>query len=99
MEHVSARINKILSRFMKRYSGHWYGQLWHFNNPRARELWSRFAKRLGLTYRETFKSLWDAHHVDAVKDGGGACGLDGFATICVWCHKIKTAKQRERWAK
>ena len=30
---------------------------------------------------------WDAHHIVAVKDGGGACGLDNYITLCWRCHK------------
>ncbi len=53
----------------------------------------RLAPVLGLTYSELYKSLWEAHHKKAVKDGGGACGLDNFETVCIWCHKKETATQ------
>jgi hypothetical protein len=39
-------------------------------------------------------SLWDAEHTLAVKDGGGECGLDNITTMCVFCHKEKTAAER-----
>lgn len=35
----------------------------------------------------TTMSWWAAHHVIAVKDGGGGCGLDNIITLCVKCHK------------
>ncbi len=54
---------------------------------------SSLAKVLRLTYWEMRKSLWEAHHKKAVKDGGGACGLDNFETVCIWCHKKETATQ------
>ncbi len=64
-------------------------------NPRARAITTRgrLAPVLGLTYSELYKSLWEAHHKKAVKDGGGACGLDNYETVCIWCHKKETANQ------
>jgi len=34
--------------------------------------------------------LWDADHINPVKDGGGECGLDNYRTLCINCHKIIT---------
>lgn len=39
-------------------------------------------------------SLWDADHIRAVAEGGGECGLDNMQTLCVWCHREKTAAMR-----
>lgn len=33
---------------------------------------------------------WQADHIIAVVNGGGGCGLDGYQTLCVPCHKKKT---------
>jgi len=35
-------------------------------------------------------SLWDADHVLPVSKGGGECGLDGIATLCISCHLAKS---------
>jgi 5-methylcytosine-specific restriction enzyme A len=35
--------------------------------------------------------VWEMDHIVPVKEGGGACGLDGLQTLCYWCHKRKTA--------
>jgi hypothetical protein len=35
---------------------------------------------------------WDAHHIKSVHEGGGACGLDNFQTLCRDCHKEITYK-------
>lgn len=59
----------------------------------------RRARLQGLGYPTHRKSFWDAHHVTAVKDGGGECGLDGYITLCCRCHKEYTARQRKGWAK
>jgi hypothetical protein len=53
-------------------------------------------RRLGLTINEGLKSLWQAHHVKSVSEGGGACGVEGYATLCVWCHKDESAKLAKR---
>lgn len=49
--------------------------------------------RFGLTVHEAGKSLWEADHIVPVEEGGGCCGLDNFATLCIWCHKEKTKEQ------
>jgi 5-methylcytosine-specific restriction endonuclease McrA len=35
-------------------------------------------------------SEWQADHIIAVVNGGGGCGLEGFQTLCLPCHKRKT---------
>lgn len=65
---------------------------WH-GNPRADitpEIKAITAK-LNCPGRTT---LWDADHVVPVAQGGGGCGLDNYQTLCVWCHRDKTARQR-----
>lgn len=37
-----------------------------------------------------YDPLWQAHHTVAVAEGGGGCGLDGFETLCIWCHGDET---------
>jgi hypothetical protein len=48
-------------------------------------------KALGVKNRHT---LWDADHVRAVVEGGGECGLENMQTLCLWCHREKTAAMR-----
>lgn len=52
--------------------------------PASRTVWRR---KLG-------GGLWDMDHVVAVRDGGGECGLAGLQTLCIPCHRERTAKQR-----
>lgn len=40
--------------------------------------------------------LWDADHIISVIEGGGECGLDNIQTLCIPCHKEKTAELRHR---
>jgi len=48
--------------------------------------------KLGFNEHET---LWHADHILAVHKGGGECGLEGYQTLCVPCHKIKTRAERK----
>ena len=46
---------------------------------------------------------WHADHITAVVNGGGLCGLEGYQTLCLPCHKAKTisdvrqARSRDRF--
>ena len=40
--------------------------------------------------RKNGGGLWDADHINMVKDGGGQCGLDNLRTLCIACHKNVT---------
>lgn len=39
-----------------------------------------------------FDRDWQAGHILSVCEGGGACGLDNFQTLCLPCHQVKTAR-------
>jgi 5-methylcytosine-specific restriction protein A len=42
---------------------------------------------------------WEADHVIPVIEGGGLCGLEGYRTLCIPCHKKETrqlARRRSR---
>jgi len=64
-----------------------------------KEVDAHLAAALGVSPAEIKKSLWEAHHKKAVRDGGGACGLDNYETVCLWCHKKETASQAAEAAK
>ncbi len=42
------------------------------------------------------RTLWEANHILPVIEGGGACGLDNFETLCLWCHRDHTKELRAR---
>jgi 5-methylcytosine-specific restriction protein A len=52
---------------------------------------------LGIPPNRT-KSWWDADHIVPVVDGGGGCGLDGYRTLCIPCHKKVSAELKTRLA-
>jgi 5-methylcytosine-specific restriction protein A len=37
-------------------------------------------------------SLWDAHHIIPVSEGGGDCDVEGMATLCAACHRLETKR-------
>lgn len=43
---------------------------------------------------------WEADHIVPVIEGGGLCGVDGYRTMCLACHKSETkalaARRAER---
>lgn len=43
--------------------------------------------------------LWEADHVVAVVEGGGACGMENLQTLCNPCHRIATAELAARRAR
>ena len=42
--------------------------------------------------------LWEMDHIVPVEHGGGGCGLDNLQTLCLRCHKAKTAEQARQRA-
>jgi hypothetical protein len=73
--------------------------LWRSYVNRQHEIYNRLLRRIGLSVGDLTKSLWEAHHITAVKEGGGGCGMDGLETLCIWCHKKESAAQQAKWAK
>lgn len=41
---------------------------------------------------------WQADHILVVVNGGGACELDNFQTLCSDCHKTKTKEDLKTFA-
>lgn len=60
-----------------------------------RALWGvtpaeREARKLAQGFPAHRDSFWDADHILPVCEGGGLCGLDGIATLCISCHLEKS---------
>lgn len=70
--------------------------------PGLRAKWNKMdAEERALAEREFGlrkgkRSMWDADHVVPVALGGGQCGLDGYRTLCLPCHRLATAELRQR---
>lgn len=57
-------------------------------------------KSLKITFKESMKSLWEGHHVEALAEGGlPPKDLSGYQTLCIWCHKAETAALTNRRAR
>jgi len=52
-----------------------------------------------LSLNPLTRSLWEADHIVPVSEGGGACGLDNYRTLCLPCHKAETKLLKTRLAK
>lgn len=52
--------------------------------------------KLGMWNGEVKRNLWETHHKVAVKEGGGQCGLENYATLCCRCHARETGRLRKR---
>jgi hypothetical protein len=62
--------------------------------------WRDECARRGLGRLDPGQSLWCADHIEPLADAGKPEGLDGYQTLCLWCHKAKTAREAaERAAK
>ena len=66
--------------------------LWRDLDRFARQLHTAFNVRLADLDFHTGQHTWEAHHLTAVRDGGGGCGLEGYATLCRRCHKRASAE-------
>lgn len=41
---------------------------------------------------------WEMDHIVPVIEGGGLCGVDGYRTLCIPCHKKESAALAKRRA-
>lgn len=42
------------------------------------------------------KTFWDADHILSVSESGGLASLENYQSLCVLCHRVKTAKLRKK---
>lgn len=97
--HVPTLEKRIREAFYRHTDNGSYHCWRYYLHGKERERWERFLSRIGINpTHELNKSLWEAHHKHAVKDGGGGAGLDEYETLCHWCHNEETAAQQRRWA-
>jgi 5-methylcytosine-specific restriction protein A len=69
------------------------------------ELLRKDKRKLDIRARRQFekdwggrRNLWDADHIVPVVEGGGECDLANMRTLCLHCHRLKTALLRQRLA-
>lgn len=71
---------------------------WRIVNDIGRRLSVAFRLRVVSLGWDAGQHTWEAHHVVPVSEGGGGCGLEGYATLCRRCHKRTSAKLAARRA-
>lgn len=60
-----------------------------------REWWG--VELLGLSRPDATRlSFWEADHIVPVAEGGWRLGLENFLTLCLWCHRKKSADDVRR---
>jgi 5-methylcytosine-specific restriction endonuclease McrA len=68
---------------------------WGYDRPMRRgklEMLARWCRTHGFPQPFANRSWWDADHITEVIWGGGQCSLENYQTLCVPCHKRKTAR-------
>ncbi len=78
----TARLDRVMFRAATSL-----GQDWPF--WLARDKARSVLEEIGFTAAHP---LWEADHIVPVSEGGGCCGLDGYRTLCVPCHKADNAR-------
>jgi 5-methylcytosine-specific restriction endonuclease McrA len=80
-----------------RVRGEWFG---YHENPHIRAFWRNLKDALerrlvqaGVVRSSWADHVWEMDHIAPVDTGGGACGLENLQTLCVPCHRRKTALQ------
>jgi 5-methylcytosine-specific restriction protein A len=63
-----------------------------FSGDSLRKLAAEYG--MGSTAQEAH--WWEADHIVPVIEGGGECGLEGYRTLCISCHKKATKELRGR---
>lgn len=59
--------------------------------------WSGFQEAMKARgFHDPYGHLWEADHIVPVVEGGGECGLDGYRTLCIPCHKAATKALHQR---
>jgi 5-methylcytosine-specific restriction protein A len=52
--------------------------------------------KYSLGKKDLWRTLWEVDHIIPVAAGGGRCGLEGVQTLCLPCHREKSASHRRR---
>ena len=63
----------------------------------GQQVWARDHGVCGLCGIDT-QGRWEADHIVPVVEGGGGCGLEGYRTLCIPCHRLVTRDLMARLA-
>ena len=71
---------------------------WGFINEQRALRDAAWCAEIGISKTQVKRTWWEADHIIPVAEGGGECGLENYQTLCLKCHKAKTAEQARRKA-
>lgn len=96
-EAIRAKLEAWMAREIAklRFDYEWGDAYWRGQAAVRREFWGLLRSRLKIG---ASGHLWEAHHVRAVVEGGGWCGLEGYETLCMRCHHAESAALARRRA-
>jgi 5-methylcytosine-specific restriction protein A len=58
----------------------------------------RLKECAAMGFTDASRRWWEADHIVPVVEGGGQCGLEGYRTLCLPCHRKVTAALARRRA-
>ncbi len=92
------QLSRVLQALLRGDSRGLKGEAWAADQAQkqAARLWL-FRTVLGA--RKMSTHLWEADHIVPVSEGGGGCGLEGYRTLCLRCHRLETAELARRRAR
>lgn len=64
----------------------------------AAQLGAAFERRATELNGGKQSHCWEADHIIPVAEGGGGCGLEGYRTLCLECHRAETRRLAARLA-
>lgn len=71
-------------------------QLWQVREVADRAVNADLLRTFGTF--NVYGHAWEANHIVPVVEGGGGCGLQGYETLCIPCHRLDTAALAARRA-
>ena len=77
----------------------WAWRLSHGHDPSLAKILKRYRIPSHRWCASRSRGIWDADHITPVVEGGGECGLDGYRTLCLKCHREETNELAGRRAK
>ena len=91
--HIATdQVERMFGTLRDLAQGH-YGEGARPGFPELQGFVVKIQRILKIWSRSTY---WDADHIKGVAEGGGECSLKGYQTLCIWCHKAKSAKARRK---
>lgn len=79
--------DKGVCAMCRRDTVRWAGEIWAMQADIRAEYDGRL--KLGCRWIKP-EQFWEADHIVPVVEGGGGCGLEGYRSLCLPCHRLVT---------